>query len=50
MPLTLGLKLVTGLLTLLSFSPLASRNSSAFFRISVGSILRTQTDFWPPLM
>lgn len=50
MPLTLGLVLVTALFVRFSFSPLASRSSSTFCRISYGDRLRTQMGFVRPLM
>lgn len=49
-PLTLSFKLLTFLVSLLSFSPLALRSSVAFSRISLGSMLRTQMAFSFPQM
>lgn len=42
MPLTLGFVLVTALFVFFNFSPLASRNSSTFCKISYGAMFRTQ--------
>lgn len=50
MPLTLSFKLFTGFVFRFSFSPLASRNNSAFFKICEFSKFRTQMDFSRPLM
>jgi hypothetical protein len=49
-PLTDSLILFTGFVTLLSFSPDASRNNSAFCNTCCGARFRTQTAFCLPLI
>lgn len=49
-PLTLSLILLTGFVTFFSFSPLASRSSSAFFKTCSFCRLRTHIAFSRPLM
>jgi hypothetical protein len=49
-PLTLSFKLLTGFVIFFSFSPLALRSNSAFSRISLGVMLRTQMAFSLPQM
>ena len=49
-PRTLSLVLWTGFFIFLSFSPVAFRSSSAFFKTSSGSMFLTQIAFSRPLM